>query len=263
SSCSREVARTTQVTLRYLPWRLGLISTVAASKSGACLRTMPVTECTKRGSLRPITLIGKSQGKASGEPSATTGTGVLPLGPHLYLQRLALAGPHYLLLELLVELVHAAEHGARAAIADALAVELDDRQHLFRRRGDPDLVGGAHFGFGHVPEFERQAIGARELGDHVVGNARQDQVALRRRLDHAALDDEYVRRRRLGQSSVAEQDGFRRARFGRELAQQAVADERDRLDVAAQPAVVQRAHRAAALLHLRRRRVGERVGHHE
>src|SRR5215216_337857 len=144
------MARTTQVTLRYLPWRLGRISTVAASKSGACLRTMPVTECTKCGSLRPITLIGKSQGKASSEPSATTGTRVFPLSGN----SLALSGPHHLVLELLIELVYAAEHGAGPAIADALAVELDDREHLFRRRSYPDLVGRAHFGFGHVPELE-------------------------------------------------------------------------------------------------------------
>src|SRR5262245_12801050 len=54
--------------------------------------------------------------------------------------RFALAGPHYLLLELLVELVHAAEHRPRAAVADALAVELDDGEHFLRRGGDPDLV---------------------------------------------------------------------------------------------------------------------------
>src|SRR5262245_32236285 len=122
------MARTTQVTLRYLPWRLGRISTVAASKSGACLRTIPVTAWTKRGCLRPITLIGKSQGNSNGEPSATTGTS----GFLLCRYRLALAGAHDLLLELLVELVHAPEHGARAAVADAPAIELDDRQHFLR-----------------------------------------------------------------------------------------------------------------------------------
>src|SRR5918995_427271 len=132
-----------QVTLRYLPCRLGRISTVAASKSGACLRTMPVTAWTKRGSLRPMTLIGKSHGKASSEPSATTGTRTFPLKRN----RLALARPHHLLLELLVELVHAAEHRAGPALTDALAVELDNGEDFLRRRGDPDLVGGPHLGF--------------------------------------------------------------------------------------------------------------------
>src|SRR6185503_3269365 len=43
SSCSREVARTTQVTLRYRFWRLGRICIVAGSKSGACLSTTSIT----------------------------------------------------------------------------------------------------------------------------------------------------------------------------------------------------------------------------
>src|SRR5687767_3762298 len=177
--------------------------------------------------------------------------------------RLAFAGAHHLLLELLIGLVHAAEHGAGATIADALAVELDDGEHFLGRRGDPDLVGGAHFRFADGAELERHAVRGGKLDDHVVGDAGQDQVALGRRLDHAALDDENVRGRSLGELAVAEQDGLYCAGIGRELPQQAVAEERDRLDVAAQPAVVLRAHRGAALLHLRLRRVDERVRHHE
>src|SRR6185503_16624571 len=120
------------VTLKYLPWRLGRISTVAASKSGACLRTMPVTAWTKRGCLRPITLIGKSQGNANGEFSATTGKVKF----------------------------HSGRYG------HTLAGELDDGQNFLRRRGDPDFVGRAHFGFRDVAELERQAVGARELHHH-------------------------------------------------------------------------------------------------
>src|SRR5688572_22033005 len=124
---------------------------------------MPVTEWTKRGSLRPMTLIGKSQGKARGEPSATSGTGTSSQARPLCLQSLALARTHHLLLELLVELVHAAEKRTRAAVPDALAVELDDRQHFLRGGSDPDLVGGAHLGFAHFPELDRQVVGVREL----------------------------------------------------------------------------------------------------
>src|SRR5687768_613059 len=102
SSCSREVARTTQVTLKYLPWRLGRISTVAGSKSMACLSTISVTLWAKPRSFLPITLIGKSQGKASGDSGR---------------DRLALSSAHYFLLELLVERVHARKNGSRAAIA--------------------------------------------------------------------------------------------------------------------------------------------------
>src|ERR1700694_356043 len=95
---------------------------VAGSKSGADLSTISITVCAKRGSFRPITLIGKSQGKASGEPSATTGIGGCPSGRH----RLAFARVHHLLLELLVKLVHAPENGAGLAVADLPAIQRDD-----------------------------------------------------------------------------------------------------------------------------------------
>src|SRR5262245_65016673 len=134
SSWSREVARTTQVTLRYLPWRLGRICTVAGSKSRACLRTISVTAWAKPRSFLPITLIGKSHGKAS----ADSGTDGLALGGH----RLPLSGAHHLLLELLVELVHAAEERSGPPVADRDSVERDDGQHFLGRRADPDLVGG-------------------------------------------------------------------------------------------------------------------------
>src|SRR5262245_14729168 len=127
------------VTLRYLPCRLGRISTLATSKSGACLRTMSVMFCAKPRSFLPMILIGKSQGKAIAE----SGKKGLLYGR----DRLSLAGAHHLQLELLVQLVHAAECRARPAVADLLAVELDDREHFFRRRADPDLVRCAYLGF--------------------------------------------------------------------------------------------------------------------
>ena len=52
------------------------------------------------------------------------------------------------------------------------------------------------------------------------------------------IDDEHVRRRRLGQIAVAEHHRLDGARVGGQLAHQHVADERDRLEVAALPAVV-------------------------
>src|ERR1051326_8608904 len=72
SSWSREVARTTQVTLRYLPCLLGRICTVAGSTSCTCFSTMSVTVWAKPRSFLPITLIGKSHGNASTE-SGTLG----------------------------------------------------------------------------------------------------------------------------------------------------------------------------------------------
>src|SRR5687767_12464282 len=63
-------------------------------------------------------------GKGEGRAVSYDRHGNILSNPPLCLQRLALARAHHLLLELLVELVHAAEKRARATIADALAVEL-------------------------------------------------------------------------------------------------------------------------------------------
>ena len=97
----------------------------------------------------------------------------------------------------------------------------------------------------------------------VVGDAGQDQVVLRRRDDRAAVHDEHVRRRRLGQVAVAEHHGLDRARVGGELAHQHVAEQRDRLEVAALPAVVVGGDDGDAVLDLLARRRRQRVAHHE
>src|SRR5262245_49198824 len=123
--------------LRYLPCRLGRISTLATSKSGACLSTMSVMFCAKPRSFLPMILIGKSQGKANGDSGRN---------------RLSLARPHHLLLEVLVGLIHALEDRPRLAVADLFSVQGDDREHFLRGRADPELVGGAHFRLAHVPE---------------------------------------------------------------------------------------------------------------
>src|SRR3954464_1847761 len=153
--------------LRYLPCRLGRISTLATSKSGACLTTISVMFWAKPRSFLPMILIGKSQGKANGDSGRN---------------RLSLARAHDLLLELLIELVHAPEYGAGLALADRLAIERDDREHFLGRRRHPEFIRAAHLGLTDVPEFHRQAVGGCELADHVVGDAGQDQIAFRRRL---------------------------------------------------------------------------------
>src|SRR3712207_6757840 len=95
---------------------------------------MSTTACANPCSLRPMPLIGKPQGKLSAEPvSSDSG-------------RLALARAHDLLLELLVEPVHALEDRARAALADRGAVQPDDGENFLRGRAHPELVGAAHFG---------------------------------------------------------------------------------------------------------------------
>src|SRR5262249_34543130 len=117
-----------QVSERYFPSRLGRISIVAGSKSGACRATTSSTACAKPFCVSPMTLIGNSQGNAS---SGVSGSG---MG----------RSAHHLRFVLLVERVRALEHGtgpARVgAAADRLAVERGDRHDLARGRRDPDFV---------------------------------------------------------------------------------------------------------------------------
>src|SRR5437588_1734655 len=102
--------------------------TEATSKSGACLSTMSVTACAKPGCLRPITLIGKSQGNASGERSGTTGISGEPSGG----DALPAPGAHDLLLEVLVQAVHAPEDGSGPPVADRPIVEAHDGEDFLR-----------------------------------------------------------------------------------------------------------------------------------
>src|SRR5438270_12785030 len=92
--------------------------TEATSKSGACLSTMSVTACAKPGCLRPITLIGKSQGNASGDGSGTTGISGEPSGG----DALPAPGAHDLVLEVLVEAIRASDTRSLPGGADRSAV---------------------------------------------------------------------------------------------------------------------------------------------
>jgi hypothetical protein len=127
----------------------------------------------------------------------------------------------------------------------------------------PDFVGGARLGLAQVADLDRKLRGLRELEHDVVRDAGQDQVGFRRSLDHATAHDEHVARRGFGQHAVAEQNRLGRAGVRRELPQQHVADQRDRLDVAAMPAVVLRAHRFGAALDGLARRIHQGVRHDE
>src|SRR3990172_2421091 len=156
----------------YLPSRLGRVSMVPGMKSGACRSTISITSFAKPPSLRPRILIGNAVGKASTNAvsgGAVTGaSGGLPF----------LSCTHHLLLEFLVERVDAVKYRAGLAARDRLAVEQHDREHFLGGRCHPNLIRGTHFGLTDVAEFERQARGLRDLGNHVVGDAGQDQVRL-------------------------------------------------------------------------------------
>jgi hypothetical protein len=72
-----------------------------------------------------------------------------------------------------------------------------------------------------------------------------------------------IRRGSFCELAVAKQDRFRGVDLRRELAQQDIADEGDRLDVAAQPPVVGSTHCRGAVFHQLARRIDERRRHHE
>src|SRR5512135_786814 len=167
----------------YFPSRLGRVSIVPGMKSGACRSRIAMTSCVKPLSLRPMILIGNAVGKASaaawGGPF-TGASGGLPF----------LSRTHDLLLEFLVERVDAAEQRTGLAAGHRLAVERHYGEHFLRLGGYPDLVGAPHLGFAHVAVLQRHARGLRDLGDHLVGDAWQDQVRLGRRQDHAVADHE-------------------------------------------------------------------------
>src|SRR5439155_1666201 len=93
---SRETARTLQVSERYFPSRLGRIPSVAGSKSGAWRFTTSITACANPTCVFPMTLMGKSQGKArTGESFSGMGGGAHHPGFVLLVQRVdALADAH-------------------------------------------------------------------------------------------------------------------------------------------------------------------------
>jgi len=113
------------------------------------------------------------------------------------------------------------------------------------------------------PDLERHAEPLAELADEAVADALEDQVVARRRDHGAAAHHPHVARRTLGQPAVAELHRLVGAVLGGELPGQHGAEQRHRLDVAAQPALVGARHGAQPLLPLRRRRPRERRGHRE
>src|SRR5262245_8984637 len=166
-------------------------------------------------------------------------------------------------LVVLEELKHAGVDGTRLARADGAAVDLGDRQDLARRRRDPDLVGG-----GGLRGRDPTHLGGyfrlpRELEHEIVGDAGQDQVVLGRRRDHAILHQKDVAARSLGDPPVADEQRLGGAGVLGLLAQQAVGEERHRLDVAAAPAVVLARHHRHALRALLCGRRSEGVGNQQ
>src|SRR5436190_16138898 len=100
------------VRLMYLPARLGRVSSVPGMKSGACRFTISMTAAVKPLSLRPMILSGNAVGKA--RPTASSSGSFF------------LSCTHHLLLELLVQRIHAVKHGAGLAVGDRFAVQRHD-----------------------------------------------------------------------------------------------------------------------------------------
>src|SRR5258707_5348575 len=146
-----------QVSERYFPSRLGRISSVAGSKSGAWRFTTSITACANPACVFPMTLMGKSQGNArTGESFSDMDGG----------------GTHHLGLVLLVQRVDAGADGPSLsrvfAPSDRLSVEGCDGEHLPRGRGDPDFVRRAQLALGDGANLVRERVGAQDLYHHVV-----------------------------------------------------------------------------------------------
>src|SRR5439155_20348037 len=94
----------------------------------------------------------------------------------------------------------------------------------------------------------RERVRAQDLDHHVVGDSGQYQVRLGRGEHGSTLDDEDVARRSFRELAVANQDRLYAALIGGEGAQHAIAEQRSRLDVAAEPAEVGQHDRLGAVL---------------
>src|SRR5690242_19543139 len=147
------------------------------------------------------------------------------------------------------------------ARTDGFAVERRDGQHLPRGRGHPDLVRRAQLALRHGANLVRDGAVAQDLEHHVVGDSGQYEVRLRGAEDGSVPHDEDVARRGLGQLALAHQDRLDAALVRGEGAQHAIAEQRSRLDVAAQPAEIGHDDRLGAGAHQLRRRRDELARH--
>ena len=100
---------------------------------------------------------------------------------------------------------------------------------------------------GDPPDFERHLPRTRQFLQQAVADALEDQRIARRREQHAAANHPDVAGRAFGQVAVAEHQAFEGAGVERSLAREHVAQQRDRLDVAVQPALVGQGDRIDAL----------------
>ena len=117
--------------------------------------------------------------------------------------------------------------------------------------------------FGDAAAGARDAAARRELRHHIARRARQDVMAVGRRMDFTSLDHVDRGGRALGELAALEQDGLECAGVGRELLQERIRQERGRLDVAPGPADVLRRDGCNALFEERRRDGLEGVGEGE
>ncbi len=146
-------------------------------------------------------------------------------------------------------------NGLPSTVVTASTSFVDDDSHI------SSAPSASALGTGRISKGRPASRANSSVG--VVGDAGQDQVVLGRGHDAAGDDDQHVRGRGFGEQPVAEHHGLDRAGVGGKLAHQHVADERDRLQVAAPPAVVLGGDHRHALLDLLGRRRRQRIAHHE
>ena len=151
------------------------------------------------------------------------------------------------------------QSAARAAVADGLAVDARHGQHAAAGRGDPHFLAALE---SRAPRRRRsrwaaspargRAIASREVPGRMwwlFGGVDE----------HAAAHEEHAARGAFEQQAVAHEQRLVRAAVCRLLPQQHVAEQRDRLDVAAVPANVLERHGRKPLLEGRRGGLGIRA----
>ena len=117
---------------------------------------------------------------------------------------------------------------------------------------------------GHAIRGVRDLQAIREFPHDIAGRARQDVVAVGRRMDDAARNHVHRGGRAFGELAVLDHDGLERAGVGGELLEQHIGEEGGRLDVAPRPASIGRRHGGHALVEQRRGRRTRRgdIGEH-
>src|SRR5690606_33502958 len=179
-----------------------------------------------------MTLMGKSLGYAISECSGGIGGGVVTMSLSQYL---------------VVGGAQGRIDGAWFAGSDRVSVVVHDRQYFFGGRRQKNFVGLGDLGLWNAARLEGNAGLGRQLFQEPIAYAFKNEIVQRRRQQHAVAHDPDVAGSAFGQEAIAKLQNFVDAGFDGLLLGQHIAQQRNRLDLAAQPADVGRRYGGQAL----------------